>query len=84
MRDRSQKPTIETGTYRHFKGGTYEVEGVVQDWSEGAEDKWMVLYRTELGALGVRNYDEFTGMVYREGKTHRRFEKLEEKNTPLE
>lgn len=78
MKDRSQKPTIENGAYRHFKGHIYEVIDVVQDWSEGAEDKWMVLYRTELGARGVRNFEEFTGNVYRDGESKKRFEKIEE------
>ena len=47
--DLSPLPTIRTGRYRHYKGGEYQVLGVVRH-SESLEP--MVLYRP-LGILNV-------------------------------
>lgn len=76
MRDKSQEPFVELGMYRHFKGGEYEVFGVFLDVSEGREDEWMVLYKTALGKMCVRNCEEFTGVVYSDDESKRRFEKI--------
>lgn len=78
MRDRSARPSLEPGRYRHFKGGEYEVLDVLPDWSEGREDDWMVRYRTSLGEVGLRRYEEFVGAIYRDGKSQPRFEKIDD------
>ena len=78
MRDKTQKPGLEPGTYRHFKGETYEVLDIVRDWNEGVEDGWQVRYRTALGEVGVRKYEDFIGGVFRDGKAMPRFEKVKE------
>lgn len=77
MRDRSQKPSIEAGVYRHFKGSEYTVTGeILPDWSEGKEDRWLVEYVTALGERGVREFGEFTGVVFRDGESKQRFTKI--------
>ena len=50
MRDLPQLPSIALGHYRHFKGGEYEVLGVVRH-SETLEP--LVLYRSLYNASGV-------------------------------
>ena len=55
-------PRIELGLYRHYKGGEYEVLGVVRH-SESLEP--MVLYRPMYNESGlwVRPYAMFVGQV---------------------
>lgn len=78
MRDKSQKPELEPGTYKHFKGGEYEVLEIIPDWSEGCEDDWKVLYRTALGELGVKKYEEFIEPKFLDGETIERYKKIEQ------
>ncbi|WP_019919552.1 DUF1653 domain-containing protein [Methyloversatilis discipulorum] len=75
MSDLSPLPTIASGRYRHYKGGEYEVVGVVRH-SETLEP--MVLYRPLYNDSGlwVRPYDMFVGLVEIDGVPQLRFERL--------
>ncbi|HEY1067470.1 MAG TPA: DUF1653 domain-containing protein [Pirellulales bacterium] len=66
-------PSIAPGTYRHFKGGLYQVYAVAENVDSGER---YVIYRPLYGEgkLSARNYDDFIGEVHRDGKTMRRFE----------
>jgi hypothetical protein len=67
--------SIETGTYRHYKGGIYEVLGMARH-SETEED--MVLYRSKAtGGCWVRPASMWNEVVEHEGKSVRRFEKID-------
>ena len=68
---------IETGIYRHFKGGRYEVIGVAKH-SETLEE--MVVYRALYGDGGiwVRPLAMWNETVERDGKTFPRFQKENE------
>ena len=68
---------IETGIYRHFKGGRYEVIGVAKH-SETLEE--MVVYRALYGDGGiwVRPLAMWNEMIERDGKTFPRFQKENE------
>ena len=65
-------PTLPLGHYLHFKGGEYEVIGVVRH-SETLEP--MVLYRPLYNDTGlwVRPFDMFVGTVEVHGVTQARF-----------
>jgi hypothetical protein len=65
-------PSIDLGRYRHYKGGEYEVLGVVRH-SETLEP--MVLYRPLYNASGlwVRPFAMFLELVEHEGQTRPRF-----------
>ncbi|HBK46747.1 MAG TPA: DUF1653 domain-containing protein [Xanthomonadaceae bacterium] len=65
-------PEIAPGRYRHFKGGEYEVLGVVRS-SETLEP--LVLYRPLYGdrAMWVRPYAMFVEDVLVEGVPRPRF-----------
>lgn len=69
-------PSIPTGRYRHYKGGEYEVLGVVRH-SETLEP--LVLYRPLRADIGswVRPYDMFIGTVEHAGTTQARFRRIE-------
>jgi len=75
MSDLSPLPAIAPGRYRHYKGGEYEVVGVVRH-SETLEP--MVLYRPLYNDSGlwVRPYDMFVGRVEIDGVPQLRFERL--------
>ncbi len=65
-------PTIALGRYRHYKGGRYEVLGVVRH-SESLEP--MVLYKpldSDVG-LWVRPYAMFLETVFIDGREQLRF-----------
>lgn len=68
-------PTIELGTYRHYKGELYDVLGVARH-SETLEP--LVLYRPQYGekALWVRPWAMFTGQAEVNGVHLPRFERL--------
>ena len=70
--DLSPPPTIQLGLYRHYKGGLYEVQGVVRH-SETLQP--MVLYRARYGQRGlwVRPFDMFLETVQVAGRTVSRF-----------
>lgn len=69
-------PTIALGRYRHYKGGEYEVLGVVRH-SETLEP--LVLYRPMYNDSGlwVRPYDMFVGELHVDGRLCRRFALVE-------
>jgi hypothetical protein len=75
MSDLTPLPSIASGRYRHYKGGEYEVVGVVRH-SETLEP--MVLYRPLYNDSGlwVRPYDMFVGLVEIDGVPQLRFERL--------
>lgn len=68
-------PSIEPGRYRHFKGGHYEVLGVVRHSETLAP---LVLYRpleTDVG-VWVRPFEMFVAQVEVEGMMRPRFERI--------
>ncbi len=69
-------PFIETGRYRHYKGGEYEVLGVARH-SETLEP--LVLYRPLYNATGmwVRPFGMFIGTVEHEGSVQPRFARMD-------
>ncbi len=67
---------IELGRYRHFKGNEYEVIGIARH-SETCEP--MVIYRALYGDGGLwcRPASMWNETVDREGKTYKRFERVD-------
>ncbi len=72
MSDLPPLPMPRLGRYRHYKGGEYDVVGVVRH-SETLEP--MVLYRPLVGAAGlwVRPYAMFFERVDVDGSSQPRF-----------
>ena len=72
MTDLPPLPEIRLGRYRHYKGGEYQVEGVVRH-SETLEV--MVLYRPlyNTSGLWVRPYAMFFEDIHHEGRRQPRF-----------
>ena len=72
MRDLPPLPAVPTGRYRHYKGGEYELIGVVRH-SETLEP--LALYRPMYGqaALWVRPWAMFFDTVDVDGQPQRRF-----------
>lgn len=72
MNDLAPLPEIERGRYRHYKGGEYEVLGVVRH-SETLEP--LVLYRPLYNDSGlwVRPFDMFIETVEIDGRSQPRF-----------
>ena len=72
MDDLAALPETPLGRYRHYKGGEYEVVGVVRH-SETLEP--MVLYRALYGEAGlwVRPHAMFFESVVIDGQTRPRF-----------
>ncbi|WP_070000635.1 DUF1653 domain-containing protein [Cellulosilyticum sp. I15G10I2] len=70
------KDLIQLGRYRHFKGNEYEVIALAKH-SETLED--MVVYRALYGEYGiwVRPASMWQEELIKEGRTFKRFEKLE-------
>ncbi|MBQ5313528.1 MAG: DUF1653 domain-containing protein [Oscillospiraceae bacterium] len=68
---------MELGKYRHFKGNEYEVLYIAKH-SETMEE--MVVYKALYGEGGVwvRPLDMFCETITRDGKTFKRFEKIED------
>ena len=68
---------IKPGRYRHFKGKEYEVIALARH-SETLEE--MVVYRALYGERGlwVRPASMWNETVERDGKTFRRFTKIED------
>lgn len=71
-RDLPALPSLPLGIYRHYKGGEYEVVGVVRH-SESLEP--LVLYRPLYNDSGlwVRPFAMFVGPVTQDGQTQPRF-----------
>ena len=76
MNELSPLPIITLGRYRHYKGGEYQVLGVVRH-SETLEP--MVLYRPLYNESGlwVRPYSMFTEQVQINGRLLQRFEAID-------
>jgi len=76
MSDLNPLPNIEPGRYRHYKGGEYQVFGVVRH-SESLEP--LVLYRPLYHDSGtwVRPYAMFVETVAVDGHAKPRFEWVE-------
>ncbi|MCS4233344.1 DUF1653 domain-containing protein [Stenotrophomonas sp. BIGb0135] len=76
MHGLSPLPVIATGQYRHFKGGNYEVLGVVRH-SETLEP--LVLYRPLDSDVGVwvRPYAMFCEQVNVDGVMRPRFARVD-------
>ena len=72
MNDLNPLPALTAGLYRHYKGGEYEVLGVVRH-SETLEP--LVLYRPLYNDSGlwVRPYAMFFGTVEVDGRALPRF-----------
>ena len=70
---------IPTGTYRHYKGNTYQVLGVAKH-SETEEE--LVVYRALYGNRGlwVRPLEMFQGKVEVKGKSIPRFELIQKED----
>lgn len=68
---------IKLGRYRHFKGNFYQVLHLAKH-SETQE--LLVVYQPEYGEkeIWVRPLDMFDEMIEREGKTLKRFSKVED------
>jgi len=75
MSDLPALPTLPLGHYRHFKGGNYEVLGIVRH-SETLEP--MVLYRPLDADIGVwvRPYAMFIAQVDVDGQPRARFARV--------
>ena len=78
--DLSPLPFIQLGLYRHYKGGLYEVQGVVRH-SETLQP--MVLYQALYGQRGfwVRPFDMFLESVQVAGRTVSRFTRIADDTT---
>lgn len=79
MSDLPALPPAPTGRYRHYKGGEYEVIGVVRH-SESLEP--MVIYRPLYNESGlwVRPHAMFFEQIEFEGKVQPRFAPMNEKS----
>ena len=68
--------TIPPGKYRHFKGNEYEVLSVAR---HSETEEAMVVYRALYGDYGVwvRPAEMWNEEVVRNGKTFKRFERVE-------
>ena len=67
---------IRPGRYRHFKGKEYEVVGIARHSETEAP---VVVYRPLYGdgGLWVRPAEMWNETAQRDGKTHKRFERVE-------
>ena len=67
---------LESGRYRHFKGGEYEVLGVAR---HSESDEELVVYRPLYGERGlwVRPLAMFLEQVEHEGVTQPRFARVD-------
>jgi cyclomaltodextrinase / maltogenic alpha-amylase / neopullulanase len=73
---------LKEGTYKHFKGGLYEVVGTGLD---SETKKELVIYSSldpsgdyEEGAIWIRPMDMFLEEVEVDGKKQKRFELIED------
>lgn len=61
---------IQQGIYRHFKGGIYEVLGMVR---HSETEEWLVLHKNDRGDWWVRPHVMFLETVTHEGQQMPRF-----------
>lgn len=75
MKEPPNEKELVGKTYRHFKGGIYQVLGFAK---HSETEEWMVIYRAaSTDGTWVRPYKMFFENVEHEGKTVPRFEKLD-------
>jgi hypothetical protein len=67
---------IESGRYQHFKGNFYQVLHVAK---HSETEELLVVYQPEYGArdIWVRPLNMFDETIERDGKTFKRFSKVE-------
>ena len=73
-----QKPVMQPGLYRHYKGKLYQVLGVAR---HSETEEWLVVYQALYGDYGiwVRPYAMFTEqVVLADGSRTARFQRLED------
>lgn len=81
MKNMGEKPNLEKGTYRHYKGGVYEIIELACN-SETLE--WYVVYRSKernqlsLPSLWARPYNMFIETVEIDNKQVPRFKKIKD------
>lgn len=80
MNDTFTLPTLEPGTYEHYKGNQYQVLGV---GCHTETQEYYVIYQPLYEHLGkpdfwVRPYEMFIESVIIEGKAQPRFKKINE------
>jgi hypothetical protein len=79
-----EEPALKKGTYRHYKGGVYEVKELACN-SETLE--WYVVYESKersdqgLPSVWVRPYEMFVETVEVDGSKMQRFEKIDDDQT---
>lgn len=79
MKTLSEKPQLEIGVYRHYKGGIYKIVTLACH-TETLE--WYVVYESQerkkqgLPSVWVRPYDMFIEEIVVEGDKIKRFEKI--------
>lgn len=68
-----QRPAIQPGAYRHYKGNDYRVIGVARHSETG---DWLVVYQKQYDDFGlcVRPYDMFVDTVTIDGRPVSRFQ----------
>ena len=71
------RPSLRKGIYRHFKGGLYQVLGLV---CHSETEEWLVLYQpsNDSGVLWVRPYSHFMAVVEKPGYIGPRFAHLKD------
>lgn len=76
MSKTDQRPALERGRYRHYKGGEYEVIDLAR---HSETEEWMVVYRPLYGAGGlwVRPLSMFSEQVEQaDGSRCPRFQRI--------
>ncbi len=70
------KPNIQRGIYRHYKGNLYEVVDMAR---HSETEEWLVVYRALYGEYGlwVRPASLFTEMVVYDGQSVSRFQLIQ-------
>lgn len=80
MKNMGDKPKLEKGTYRHYKGGVYEV---IELACHTETLQWHVVYQSVerkkqgLPSIWVRPYDMFVEIIKVDGTSMPRFKKVE-------
>ncbi len=62
-------------TWKHFKGGKYEIIGLGKDVSQSNREPIVVVYRGSDGSFYVRRLTNFLSTVDRDGEVRYRFDR---------